>query len=269
MTGKRVLLVDDNPTNLTILKAHLEQWKLAPTTALSGSQALSLLPVNPPFHLVLTDMQMPGMNGVELARSIRVQYPRLPIILLSSVGEETRKSFPDLFSAILTKPIRQQQLFDLVQRQLKQTDESLPIAARPTQQVLSNDFAIHNPLNILIAEDYLANQKLILNILHKLGYEPQLAQNGLEVLAMLEDQFYDTILMDVQMPEMNGLEATRSIRRQPGPQPIIIAMTANAMKEDQAECLDAGMDDYISKPLLLDVLKTALEKASIRRQQRV
>ncbi|GAB3902075.1 hybrid sensor histidine kinase/response regulator [Larkinella knui] len=265
--GKRILVVDDNQTNLTILKTQLEQWKLVPTTALSGQQALELLAANPGYHLIITDMQMPGMNGVELAQRIRERYPRLPIILLSSVGEETRKLHPDLFSAMLTKPIRQQQLFDLVQRQLKQADQ--PIASRPVQRVLSEDFARENPLNILIAEDYLANQKLIVNILHKLGYEPQLAQNGVEVLAMLQQQAFDAILMDVQMPEMNGLEATRQIRRQAGPQPIIIAMTANAMKEDQEECLAAGMDDYISKPLLLDVLKTALKKASIRRQQQV
>ncbi|RRB06955.1 hybrid sensor histidine kinase/response regulator [Larkinella rosea] len=267
--GKRVMVVDDNQTNLTILKNQLEQWKLVPATALSGSQALAMLAEGPSFHLIITDMQMPGMNGVELARTIRMDFPRIPIILLSSVGEETRKSYPDLFTAILTKPIRQHQLFDLVQRQLKQPDDTQAGAYRPAQQVLSEDFARQNPLNILVAEDYLANQKLILNILNKLGYQPQLAQNGLEVLSMLREQPYDAVLMDVQMPEMNGLEATRQIRRQPGLQPIIIAMTANAMKEDQEECLEAGMDDYISKPLLLDVLKTALQKASSRRQQQV
>ncbi|GAB3278715.1 sensor histidine kinase [Larkinella harenae] len=265
--GKRVLVVDDNQTNLTILKTQLEQWKLVPTIASSGPQALALLGASAPFQLVVTDMQMPGMNGVELARSIRDQYPRLPIILLSSVGEETRKAYHDLFSAILTKPIHQQQLFDLVQRQLKQTEE-MPVAApRPTQHALSEDFAREHPLTILIAEDYLANQKLIQNILNKLGYEPHLAQNGVEVLNMLKERPYDAILMDVQMPEMNGLDATRQIRQQPGSQPIIIAMTANAMKEDQEECLQAGMNDYISKPISLNILKDALERASIQRRQ--
>lgn len=267
--GKRVLIVDDNQTNLTILKTQLEQWKLIPFVASSGSQALELLKSSQPIHLVVTDMQMPVMNGVDLARNIRPEYPRMPIILLSSVGEETRKSFPDLFSAILTKPIRQQQLFDLIQKQLKHSDDTPVAATRPIQQVLSEDFAKEFPLDILVAEDYLANQKLIINILNKLGYDPQLAQNGLEVLSMLQERPYDAILMDVQMPEMNGLDATRFIRQQPWPQPIIIAMTANAMKEDEEECLEAGMDDYISKPILLNVLKTALEQASIRRQQQV
>ncbi|MGA0559909.1 two-component regulator propeller domain-containing protein [Larkinella sp. VNQ87] len=267
--GKRVLVVDDNQTNLTILKAQLEQWKLIPVTALSGRQALTLLAEKPPFHLVITDMQMPEMNGVELARRIREQHAHLPIVLLSSVGEETRKAHPELFSAILTKPIRQQQLFDLVQRQLKQADLPTTSVARPAQQQLSKAFAQDNPLTILVAEDYQANQRLILNILQKLGYQPQLAQNGVEVMEKLRQEAFDVVLMDVQMPEMNGLEATRLIRRQPGHQPIIIAMTANAMKEDQAECLEAGMDDYLSKPLVIDLLKKALQQAVFRRQQQI
>lgn len=267
--GKRVLVVDDNQTNLVILKTQLEQWKLQPVTALSGRQALALLAENPVFHLVITDMQMPEMNGLDLARNIRMLYPPIPIILLSSIGEETRRSHPGLFSAILTKPIRQQQLFDLVQQQLKQPDEAQTVVSRPAQQLLSDTFAVQHPLTILIAEDYPANQKLILSVLHRLGYQPHLAHNGAEAVAMLEQQPYDAILMDVQMPEMNGLDATRHIRQQTVRQPIIIAMTANAMTEDRDECLAAGMDDYISKPIRLDVLKTALQQASSRRQQQV
>ncbi|MFD1139627.1 two-component regulator propeller domain-containing protein [Larkinella insperata] len=263
--GKRVLVVDDNQTNLVILKTQLEQWKLQPVTASSGRQALTLLAENSFFQLVITDMQMPEMNGVELARNIRGRHPRLPIILLSSIGEETRKAHPGLFSAIVTKPIRQQQLFDLVQQQLKHPGENPPSVSRPSQQQLSNTFAVQHPLDILIAEDYPANQKLILSVLHRLGYQPHLAQNGAEAISMLSQQPYDAILMDVQMPEMNGLDATRHIRRQTGRQPVIIAMTANAMAEDREECLQAGMDDYISKPIRLDVLKTALEQAASRR----
>ncbi|WP_229310917.1 hybrid sensor histidine kinase/response regulator [Larkinella soli] len=260
--GKRVLIVDDNQTNLTILKSQLEQWKLVPITASSGDEALRLLVSESPLHLVITDMHMPQMNGVQLAKVIREEAPHLPIMLLSSVGEESRKNYPDLFSAILTKPVKQQQLFDLVQKQLKQPGDTKVNAPKPVQHLLSEDFAVENPLKILVAEDYPANQKLILNVLSKLGYQPHLAQNGQEVLTLMQHQFYQVILMDVQMPEVNGLEATTLIRQQSGVQPVIIAMTANAMKEDQEECLRVGMDDYLSKPILLEELKKSLRKAA-------
>lgn len=265
--GKRVLLVDDNPTNLTILKAHLEQWKLNVVAASSGKQALAIMMQEAAFHLVLTDMQMPEMNGVQLARSIRNRNPTVPIILLSSIGEESRKAYPELFSAVLTKPVKQQQLFDVVQKQLKQSTELQATApTKAATHALTDTFSKEYPLQILIAEDYPANQKLALNVLARLGYQPHLAQNGVEVLELVQRRFYEVILMDVQMPEMNGLEATAWIRQQPGPQPTIIAMTANAMADDRDECLRAGMDDYIAKPIVIEELKTALQQAALLRQ---
>ncbi|GAB3914758.1 hybrid sensor histidine kinase/response regulator [Larkinella knui] len=264
--GKRVLLVDDNPTNLTILKAHLEQWKLVVVAASSGKQALAIMTQEPAFQLVITDMQMPEMNGVQLARAIRGRNLHLPIILLSSIGEESRKSYPELFSSVLTKPVKQQQLFDVVQKQLKQSPEPPVVSAKAAHRVLSDHFSVEYPLQILVAEDYPANQKLALNILGKLGYQAHLAQNGSEVVDLVQRRFYEVILMDVQMPEMNGLEATIWIRQQPGPQPTIIAMTANAMADDREECLRAGMDDYIAKPIVIEELKNALQQASILRQ---
>ncbi|GAB3320733.1 hybrid sensor histidine kinase/response regulator [Larkinella ripae] len=264
--GKRVLLVDDNPTNLTILKSHLEQWKLVVVAASSGKQALALMTQEAPFQLVVTDMQMPEMNGVQLARNIRNRSLAVPIILLSSIGEESRKAYPELFSAVLTKPVKQQQLFDVVQKQLKQSGEAGPVSAKTGHPTLSEVFSQDYPLQILVAEDYPANQKLALNILSKLGYQPHLAQNGAEVLDLVQRRFYEVILMDVQMPEMNGLEATAWIRQQTGPQPTIIAMTANAMADDREECLRAGMDDYIAKPIVIEELKTALQQASVQRQ---
>ncbi|RAK02363.1 signal transduction histidine kinase [Larkinella arboricola] len=264
--GKRVLLIDDNPTNLTILKSHLEQWKLTVVAASSGKQALAIMMQEAPFHLVLTDMQMPEMNGVQLARSIRSRNLTIPIILLSSIGEENRKAYPELFTAVLTKPVKQQQLFDVVQKQLKQSGEGQAVSAKPATSALTETFSKDYPLQILIAEDYPANQKLALNILGRLGYQAHLAQNGAEVLELVQRRFYEVILMDVQMPEMNGLEATVWIRQQPGPQPTIIAMTANAMANDRDECLRAGMDDYISKPIVIEELKTALQQAALLRQ---
>ncbi|RCR70339.1 hybrid sensor histidine kinase/response regulator [Larkinella punicea] len=264
--GKRVLLVDDNPTNLTILKAHLEQWKIVVVAASSGKQALAIMNQEAPFQLVITDMQMPEMNGVQLARAIRGRNLTLPIILLSSIGEESRKSYPELFSAVLTKPVKQQQLFDVVQKQLKQSVEPRAVAAKAVHHALSDQFSKDYPLQILVAEDYPANQKLALNILSKLGYQAHLAQNGAEVLDLVKRRFYDVILMDVQMPEVNGLEATIRIRQQPGRQPTIIAMTANAMADDREACLHAGMDDYIAKPIVIEELKNALQQAAILRQ---
>jgi signal transduction histidine kinase/DNA-binding response OmpR family regulator/streptogramin lyase len=262
--GKHVLVVDDNETNLMILRSQLEQWKLTPTLAMSGAQALSQLAEGTPCHLVITDMQMPGMDGVELARAIRQRYPTLPILLLTSVGEESRRQYPELFSAVLTKPIKQQHLERLVQMELRQQDEpvfSVP-SPKPAEPLLTYTFGQQHPLRILVAEDNPVNQKLLLNILGKLGYAPGLAQNGLEVLTALETVPYDLVLMDVQMPELDGLEATRLIRQRPGPQPRIVAMTANALREDRESCLAAGMDDYISKPFRMEELKRALQAAS-------
>lgn len=264
--GKRILLVDDNSTNLLILKTQLNQWQLDSTTASSGEEALALLAESPPFQLVITDLHMPGLNGIELARAIKNKQAQLPIILLSSVGEDVHKTSSGLFVNVLTKPIHQHQLYELVHRQLNLLNhQPQQTALRPAQPSLSADFSRQHPLSILVAEDYPINQKLIFHLLSKLGYHPHLAQHGLEVLEMLQQHPYDVILMDVQMPEMNGLEATQSIRRQAGPQPIIIAMTANAMKEDEQACRSAGMDDYVTKPILLPILMKALREASAQR----
>ncbi|WP_128544543.1 hybrid sensor histidine kinase/response regulator [Larkinella soli] len=263
--GKQVLIVDDNQTNLTILKSQLEQWKLVPTLAASGRQALDILQTKPGFDLVITDMQMPGMDGIELARTIRKLHPALPIILLSSIGDESHKNNPGLFSALLTKPVKQQQLCRQVQQVLKSQPESAPQpAAVARQQLLTEEFARHFPLQILLAEDNPLNQKLAIRILNKLGYDPKLAQNGRQVLEQLVTQSFDLILMDVHMPEMDGLEATRLIRKARAAQPRIIAMTAGVMQEDRDACFQAGMDDYITKPVNIQELMGKLEKLSGR-----
>ncbi|WP_310586119.1 hybrid sensor histidine kinase/response regulator [Telluribacter humicola] len=267
--GKRVLVVDDNQTNLTILRSQLEQWKLVPVLASSGQEALEILAESLPFQLVISDMQMPGMDGVELARAIKDRQPQLPIILLSSIGDESRKAYPDLFAAVMTKPVKQQQLSKLVQLVLREQDaELVPTVSQPPAQVLSDTFAAHHPLTILIAEDNLFNQKLAVHILKKLGYDVDLAQNGLEVLEQLKSRYYEVILMDVQMPEMDGLEATQLIRQNFERQPVIIAMTANALQGDREICLKAGMDIYVSKPIMLDELKNALQQAAASIRQK-
>jgi signal transduction histidine kinase/CheY-like chemotaxis protein len=260
--GKRVLVIDDNQTNLSILKAQLELWKLVPVLALSGKRALDILSEEKDFNLVITDMQMPDMDGVQTAEKIKELLPEVPIILLSSVGDESRTKYPHLFNSVLTKPVKQTQLFNLVQAELKPhtlRPASQPVAKKAS--LLSEDFAPAHPLEILLAEDNLINQKLATRVLSKLGYTIDIAENGKVAVEMLGEKSYDIIFMDVQMPEMDGLEASRYIRQCKVKQPIIIAMTANALPEDREACMQAGMNDYISKPIDIEILVDKLKDA--------
>jgi len=257
--GKKILVIDDNSTNRSILKNQMEQWKLVPTLAHSGEQALTILADGASFDLIVTDMQMPEMDGMQLAKAIRKQHLTVPIILLSSVGDESCKSHTELFSSVLTKPVRHATLHKHILVQLKQQDK--PFAEEPVnKKMFSVDFAQKYPLHILIAEDNPVNQKLAERVLTKLGYAPSKALNGQEAVDALQQQKYDLILMDVQMPVMDGLEATEHIRLLKQHQPVIIAVTANAMQGDREICLASGMDDYISKPIKLEELVKMIEK---------
>lgn len=259
--GKKILVVDDNNTNLTILKNQLEQWKLVPTLASSGEQALqALAEAKTKFDLVITDMQMPDMDGCQLTTLIKSHHASLPVILLSSIGDESKKKHPDLFFAVLNKPVKQQQFRKVIHAALIPEAAAPPVEEQKRKQILSADFAKQYPLRILIADDNPVNQKLTARVFQKLGYQVDIAQNGLEAVEKFDEQFYDVIMMDVQMPEMDGLEATRMIRLKQYHQPVIISMTANAMQGDKAECIKAGMDDYISKPVRLEILVSTLEK---------
>jgi len=259
--GKQVLIIDDNSTNLAILQSQLEQWKLNVTTAHSGKEALEILRANVKFQLVISDMQMPEMDGVELSTQIKSLFPTLPIILLSSVGDESKSKYPHLFNSVINKPVKQQQLYKVVQLELKAEKQAVR-EEKDKAGILSESFAIANPLSILIAEDNLINQKLALRILNKLGYQPELATNGKEAVEMMHEKAYDVIFMDMLMPEMDGLEATRLIRASNLVQPQIVAMTANALPEDKEACLEAGMNDYISKPIKLEELMNILRSSS-------
>jgi signal transduction histidine kinase/CheY-like chemotaxis protein/ligand-binding sensor domain-containing protein len=268
LEGKRVLVIDDNSTNRIILKNQLEQWKLAPTLAASGKEALTILMADRNFDLVLTDMQMPEMDGISVAQHIKLKHKSLPIILLSSIGDERSKIHAELFSSILTKPVRQNLLHKHIIAQLtNQHSDTVNGGEEEIRKKLSIEFAKKHPLQILIAEDNLVNQKLAERVLVKLGYKPEMALNGREALDELNKNYYDIVLMDIQMPEMDGLEATRRIRlNKELQQPIIIAMTANAMQGDREMCLNAGMDDYISKPLKIEDLITMLEKWALQKR---
>ena len=264
--GKRVLIVDDNRTNRTILKSQLEYWKLIPVLAESGAEALDILKEDSRYDLVLTDMQMPQMDGIHLSTSIRHQHPHIPIILLSSVGDEYKKKHDNLFSAIMTKPIKQQVMYrnilDGLQRHAKA--EAVESFVQPR---LPGDLSKKYPLNILVAEDNLINQQVIFYILQKLGYTPTMVENGQEALDAVAKDRYDIILMDLQMPEIDGLEATRIIRASSSRQPVIIALTANTMQGDEEECLKAGMNDYIGKPVNLEELVGKLRKWADRKDR--
>jgi CheY-like chemotaxis protein len=257
--NKHVLVVDDNPTNRNILETQLKQWKLVPVMAESGAEALKILSLKQPVDLVITDMNMPVMDGVQLAKNIRQTHPDLPLILLSSMGNEQSKHSAHLFNAVLTKPTKQQVLHKHVVAQLK-TNNKLVKEIQVVKSPFSVDFARKYPMRILIAEDNLINQKLAIHILTKMGYQADLAANGHEAVNAVTAKKYDLILMDVQMPEMDGLEATRFIRDNMEQQPVIIATTANAMSDDQEICLKAGMDDYLSKPMKLPDIMGVLEK---------
>jgi CheY-like chemotaxis protein len=258
LAGKRILIVDDNFTYRYNVKKSLEQWNVKTTLAGSGTEALEILEVDSNFDLILTDMEMPGLDGIKLAQHIRESYPKLPIILLSSVGGDSKNS-GNLFSSVLTKPVRQKTFNQQLINQLHGGSASVKNDA-DVKQSLSVDFSVKYPLTILVAEDNPVNQKLTSRVLSKLGYGCDMVANGEEVLSAIGKKRFDVILMDVQMPEMDGLEATRLIRQQYGAKPIVIAMTANAMQGDREECIRAGMDDYISKPIKFDEMISVLEK---------
>jgi len=264
---KRILVVDDNLTNRNILKIQLEQWKLEPTLASSGNQALHILSEQIAFDLVLTDMHMPEMNGIELGMLIRQQFPHLPIMLLSSMGDDLGKNNNDIFSSVLTKPIKQNILYKHIFENFGKKPNPLHEQNGITR--FPHDFSGKYPMRILVAEDNEINQQLVLLILDKLGYRPDMAENGQIVLDKLQTESYDIILMDVQMPEMDGLETTRIIRQQIGIQPVIIAMTANAMQGDREECIEAGMNDYLSKPIRVEELVRILEKWALSVKENV
>jgi PAS domain S-box-containing protein len=264
LCGKQVLVVDDNVTNRCIMEKYLRLWGARPVLASTGFEALVILENHPPFELALLDMFMPGMDGLELARAIRERpaFYDLPLIMLtSSMGhdEEFRKFD---FSAVLFKPLKPavlcRTLIDVLMR--------LPSRKAASQKIKSSVREEARPLRILVAEDNLVNQRVCMLLLKKLGYTADMAVNGEEALLAVEQSSYDVILMDVQMPKMDGLAATREIcRRWPeGVRPYIIGVSAHALTEERARALDSGMNDYLAKPIHFDELRYALLKVPVQ-----
>jgi CheY-like chemotaxis protein len=254
LEGKKILVVDDNPTSRLTLLKQMQSWKMLPAGVDSANQALDTL-LRGGFEGVLIDRNMPEMDGIQLARAIRAKYPSIPVILMNPMGNELYKQESGLFSSVLAKPVRQFMLRDHLLDIF-----SVTVGQPMLTKNLSEDFSQQYPMRILVAEDNLINQKIAIKILTKLGYQPALANNGKEAMEMIGHEHYDMILMDVQMPEMDGLVATRMIRTCLEIQPVIIAMTANVMQGDRDECMQAGMDDYLSKPIDMKELLSQLEK---------
>jgi GAF domain-containing protein/CheY-like chemotaxis protein/anti-sigma regulatory factor (Ser/Thr protein kinase) len=266
LAGKRLLVVDDNATNRKMLALQAAKWGLVPRGTEAPTLALQWIEQGEPFDLAIVDMQMPVMDGLMLARRLRELRAALPLVLCSSLGRSDSGDIGGLFDAYLHKPIRQSQLFDVLVSLL--AHEAAPKPAAATQPAVDPGMAQRHPLRILLAEDNVVNQKLALRLLQRMGYRADLASNGIEAIESVQRQIYDTILMDVQMPEMDGLEASRCITaRWPAQQrPRIIAMTANAMQGDRQMCLEAGMDDYITKPIRLEELIDALMRVVARQE---
>jgi PAS domain S-box-containing protein len=260
LTGKRLLVVDDNATNCEIVVRHARVWGMEPVAVERPIDALALIEAGEPFDVAVLDMLMPDMDGLALAREIRQRrdVSELPLLLVTSLGRLPRAQSASDFSAQLAKPIKASQLFNaLVGVLAKGVAEPEAAAA-----AVDGDEPASSPLRILLAEDNAVNQKVALALLGQLGYRADVAWNGLEAIAALERHPYDVVLMDVQMPELDGLDATRQIcaRWSPETRPRIIAMTANALLEDREACFAAGMDDYVAKPMRPEELAQALTR---------
>jgi CheY-like chemotaxis protein len=283
LRDRRLLVVDDNATNRKVLRHQVATWGVHLDEADSAAAALKALQAaaeeKMPYDVALLDMQMPDTDGLTLGEQIKADpaIADIPLIMLTSTDKrnEVKKTMEIGFAAYLVKPVRPSKLLDTIMTVLSTRTAPDPskevknVSASEHQAVEAQDTAPAPSLpklRILMAEDNVINQKVALKQLKNLGYEADVAANGEEALQMLEKIPYDLVLMDCQMPIMDGYEATREIRRRPesafpkGNRPVVVAMTANAMKEDREKCIDAGMDDYISKPVSKDKLSATLER---------
>jgi CheY-like chemotaxis protein len=270
-----VLAVDDNATNRKIVQHYVAAWRMRCDVAADAREAFAMAmaaaAAGDPYRLALLDLDMPGMDGVGLARAMRdnTTLNATRMILLTSLD---RRFSPEEraargLAATLTKPLRQQDLLAAMLRAVGDAGAHNPYARgreRGVERLARRDAPPPlPPMRILVAEDNVVNQRLIQLQLKKLGQNAEIAGNGIEVLEALERAEFDIVIMDCQMPEMDGYEATRRIRRHPRHGHVrVIAMTANAMQGDRDKCIEAGMDDYLSKPTRVEDLREALGRAA-------
>lgn len=265
LKGKKVIIVDDNLTNLKILNKQTSGWGMIPSIAESPNTAIEWIKHGKSFDVALFDYHMPGLNGFELTKRIRSfdAGTDLPVIVLTSMSKKDYDEDIDelKLSAFITKPIKQTQLFRTLVKVFSHKDISeVKIPAQFTRP--DTGLAAKFPLRILLAEDNIVNQKVARKIFERMGYRTDIASNGQEVIDSLHSIKYDIVFMDVLMPELDGLDATIRIRKEfaEDKQPVIIAMTANAMQGDRERCLEAGMDDYLNKPVRVEEVKSLIIK---------
>jgi PAS domain S-box-containing protein len=268
LKGKRILIVDDNPLNREFLTQLISSWGMIPCASDSGLEALCWLRQGESFDLAILEQQILKIEGIELAEAIHAlpEYQNLPLVMLTSVkvsAKKWQKKSQVHFAAWLQSPVKKSQLYDTLVRIFWQ--QSASNTSDDSNKKIEVSIPKPFPLRILLAEDNSINQQVALLILQKLGYRADVVSNGLEAIRALHQAHYDVVLMDVEMPEMDGLTATRHISEewmQPM-RPWIIALTAYAMKGDREKCLAMGMNDYITKPIRKEELLQALHKAAL------
>jgi PAS domain S-box-containing protein len=267
LEGKRILVVDDNATNREVVTRHTRSWGMEPVAVERPSEALARVAAGEHFDVAVLDLVMPELDGLALAREIRQHRDEreLPLVLLTSLGRLSKAQSSEAFEVQLAKPVKASQLYNALVKALAEHVDQ-PAAAEPVPEAGRPPTS---SLRILLAEDNAMNQKVALRLLERLGHRADVAANGREAVEALERQPYDVVLMDVQMPELDGLDASRLIcERWPAEtRPRIVAMTANAMPEDREACFAAGMDDYVAKPIRADELAQALRRAEPLRRK--
>ena len=270
LNGKRILIVDDNQTNRVIIKKYAEKWGMIPTAVSSGPAALSLIQKGSIFDLAILDYQMPEMDGFSLAQQLGEDSSaqKMALILLSSMGSyKASPEIMDRFAAFANKPIKPSQLLDVLVNVMSEKPAVIQKRKIASNVAFDAKLGERNPQTMLLVEDNIVNQKVAIKLLEKFGYRVDVAGNGLEAIQALERQHYSVVFMDIQMPEMDGEEATRIIREKwpVKEHPWIIAMTAHALEGDREHFLSIEMDDYISKPLDVKELFRVLERMPKRK----
>ena len=260
LEGKRLLIVEDNPFNRMILTYFAALWGAFPKAAATAREALDWIHRGEAFDLAILDMQMPEIDGFHFAEVVHKRKEELPLVMLTSLGMRDRQVPADLFAGRMIKPIKVAQLFEVLTNVLS-VEPAQTVKRAPSRPRLDAQMAEKYPINILLAEDNPINQQVVKLMLSRLGYKIEVVSNGLQALEAVKQSSFDLVLMDVQMPEMDGEEATRRIRSEVPQkhQPYIIALTADALEGRREFYLEIGMDDYLSKPMSIDSLVKAVE----------